>query len=175
MESWVRKDGNYSYFFGATNKPTLFSGSYNDLTDKPTISSFDGKFSSLTELPYSIFQMSINGVFNGSYFTLTDTPDLSVYQLAVNAFSGSWNDLTDKPAISTFDGSWYSLTDVPDAVWYKLPEYGNDLVHEGAVRVTTDIKINQKRIKQILLSALEIEMEFITESLPVSLIGMNSN
>jgi ribonucleoside-diphosphate reductase beta chain len=31
------------------------------------------------------------------------------------------------------------------------------------------------RIKQILLSALEIEKEFITESLPVSLIGMNQN
>ena len=33
----------------------------------------------------------------------------------------------------------------------------------------------EKRIKEILLSALEIEKEFITESLPVSLIGMNSN
>jgi ribonucleoside-diphosphate reductase beta chain len=36
-------------------------------------------------------------------------------------------------------------------------------------------KPSEKRIKQILLSALEIEKEFITESLPVSLIGMNSN
>ena len=34
---------------------------------------------------------------------------------------------------------------------------------------------SEKRIKEILLSALEIEKEFITESLPVSLIGMNSN
>ena len=33
----------------------------------------------------------------------------------------------------------------------------------------------EKRIKEILLSALEIEKEFITESLPVSLIGMNQN
>ena len=31
------------------------------------------------------------------------------------------------------------------------------------------------RIKEILLSALEIEKEFVTESLSVSLIGMNSN
>jgi ribonucleoside-diphosphate reductase beta chain len=38
-----------------------------------------------------------------------------------------------------------------------------------------DDKPSEKRIKQILLSALEIEKEFITESLPVSLIGMNSN
>jgi len=36
-------------------------------------------------------------------------------------------------------------------------------------------KLSQKRIKEIVLSALEIEKEFITESLPVSLIGMNSN
>jgi ribonucleoside-diphosphate reductase beta chain len=36
-------------------------------------------------------------------------------------------------------------------------------------------KPSDKRIKEIMLSALEIEKEFITESLPVSLIGMNSN
>jgi ribonucleoside-diphosphate reductase beta chain len=34
---------------------------------------------------------------------------------------------------------------------------------------------SNERIKEILLSALEIEKEFITESLPVSMIGMNSN
>ena len=36
-------------------------------------------------------------------------------------------------------------------------------------------KPSEKRMKEILLSALEIEKEFITESLPVSLIGMNSS
>jgi len=36
-------------------------------------------------------------------------------------------------------------------------------------------KPSEKRVKEIILSALEIEKEFITESLPVSLIGMNSN
>ena len=36
-------------------------------------------------------------------------------------------------------------------------------------------KVPQERIKEIILSALEIEKEFITESLPVSLIGMNSD
>ncbi len=34
---------------------------------------------------------------------------------------------------------------------------------------------SEERIREILLSALDIEKEFITESLPVSLIGMNSN
>jgi len=36
-------------------------------------------------------------------------------------------------------------------------------------------KLPQERVKEILLSALEIEKEFITESLPVSLIGMNKD
>lgn len=35
-------------------------------------------------------------------------------------------------------------------------------------------KVPKERIKEIIMSALEIEKEFILESLPVSLIGMNS-
>lgn len=35
-------------------------------------------------------------------------------------------------------------------------------------------KLSEKKIKEIILSALEIEKEFIIESLPVSMIGMNS-
>jgi len=37
-----------------------------------------------------------------------------------------------------------------------------------------DNKISEERIKEIICSAVEIEKVFITESLPVSLIGMNS-
>jgi len=36
-------------------------------------------------------------------------------------------------------------------------------------------KVSQDRIKEILISALEIEKEFMTEALPVSLIGMNAD
>jgi len=36
-------------------------------------------------------------------------------------------------------------------------------------------KVSEERIKEIIMSALEIEKEFITESLPVRLIGMNSD
>ncbi|OEK05817.1 ribonucleotide-diphosphate reductase subunit beta [Roseivirga misakiensis] len=36
-------------------------------------------------------------------------------------------------------------------------------------------KVPQERIKEIILDALDIEREFITESLPVRLIGMNSD
>lgn len=35
-------------------------------------------------------------------------------------------------------------------------------------------KVSKERIKEIIIDALNIEREFITESLPVSLIGMNS-
>ena len=36
-------------------------------------------------------------------------------------------------------------------------------------------KVSEEKIKEIISSALEIEKEFITESLPVDLIGMNSD
>ena len=36
-------------------------------------------------------------------------------------------------------------------------------------------KVSEEKIREILLSALEIEKEFITESLPVRLIGMNAD
>lgn len=36
-------------------------------------------------------------------------------------------------------------------------------------------KVSEERIKEIITSALEIEKEFITESLPVRLIGMNAD
>jgi ribonucleoside-diphosphate reductase beta chain len=36
-------------------------------------------------------------------------------------------------------------------------------------------KVPKERIREIIVDALNIEREFVTESLPVSLIGMNSN
>ena len=36
-------------------------------------------------------------------------------------------------------------------------------------------KVSEEKIKEIIVSALEIEKEFILESLPVRLIGMNSD
>ena len=77
-----------------TNKPTLFSGSYNDLTNKPTL--FSGSYDDLTDKPT---------LFSGSYNDLTDKPNL---------FSGSYNDLTDKPNL--FSGSYNDLTDKPAAL-----------------------------------------------------------
>ena len=36
-------------------------------------------------------------------------------------------------------------------------------------------KLSDERVKEIILDAVEIEKEFITESLPVALIGMNAS
>ena len=70
------------------------SGSYNDLTDKPT---FSGSYNDLTDKPT---------LFSGSYEDLTNTPNL-----ATVATSGSYNDLTDKPTL--FSGNYNDLTDKP--------------------------------------------------------------
>ena len=73
------------------NKPTLFSGNYNDLTNKPTL--FSGSYNDLTDKPI---------LFSGNYNDLTNKPTL---------FSGNYNDLTNKPAL--FSGSYYDLSDRP--------------------------------------------------------------
>ena len=90
-----------------------FSGSYNDLTDKPVL--FDGDYTSLTNKP---------SLFDGDYNSLTNLPTIptvpttissftndSGYALQTELFSGSYNDLTDKPVL--FDGAYSSLTGTP--------------------------------------------------------------
>jgi hypothetical protein len=75
--------------------PTVFSGDYNDLTNKPTL--FDGAYSSLTGTPTIPADVS----------DLTDTTGL----LGQSGFSGDYNDLTNKPTL--FSGSYNDLTDKP--------------------------------------------------------------
>ena len=58
------------------------SGSYNDLTGKPTL--FNGTYAALSGKPT---------LFSGSYNDLTDKPPSN--------FSGSYNDLTNKPTLPT--------------------------------------------------------------------------
>lgn len=71
-----------------TGKPTLAtvatSGSYVDLTNKPSL--FSGSYTDLTNKP---------SLFSGSYTDLTNKP-----ALATVATSGSYNDLTNRPTIS---------------------------------------------------------------------------
>lgn len=82
------------------NKPELFSGSYEDLTDVPE--GFSGDYEDLTNKPV---------LFSGDYNDLNNKPNLSLYQLTSTAFSGSYNDLTNKPNL--FSGSYADLTNKP--------------------------------------------------------------
>jgi hypothetical protein len=90
-----------------------FSGSYNDLTDKPTIPT---KTSDLTNDSNFVVGSTIATVAtSGSYNDLTDKPTIpsktsdltndsnfvSSLSLATVATSGSYNDLSDKPTIPT--------------------------------------------------------------------------
>ncbi len=83
----------------------FFSGSYNDLTNKPSL--FSGAFSDLTGKP---------NLFGGSYLDLTNKPNIfsGAYADLIGKpilFSGNYNDLINKPFI--FSGSYYDLSDKP--------------------------------------------------------------
>ena len=95
------------------NKPA-FSGSYNDLTDKPTLATVatSGSYNDLTDKPS----------FSGSYNDLTDKPTL---------FSGSYNDLTDKPTL--FSGSYNDLTDKPNLATVATSGSYDDLLNKPAL------------------------------------------
>jgi hypothetical protein len=97
-----------------------FSGSYNDLTDTPTL--FSGSYNDLTDTPV---------LFDGAYSSLTGTPTL---------FSGSYNDLTDTPTL--FSGSYLDLSNTP-----TIPSKTSDLSNDsgfvtGAAGSNTQIQYN---------------------------------
>ena len=76
---------------------STFSGSYSDLTNKPTIpTAFSGDYTDLTNKPT---------LFSGDYDDLTNKPTIPT------AFSGDYTDLTSKPTL--FDGVYDSLTSKP--------------------------------------------------------------
>ena len=101
----VARSGSYN---DLTDKPT-FSGSYNDLTDKPTLATVatSGDYNDLLNKP----------AFSGSYNDLTDKPTL-----ATVATSGSYNDLTDKPTLATVatSGSYDDLLNKPTLVFSNI-------------------------------------------------------
>ena len=114
----VARSGSYN---DLTDKPT-FSGSYNDLTDKPTLApvATSGSYNDLTDKP----------TFSGSYNDLTDKPTLAPvatsgdYNDLLNkpTFSGSYNDLTDKPTLATVatSGNYDDLLNKPDLVFSNI-------------------------------------------------------
>lgn len=121
--NWLKANKFSGSYDDLTNKPALFSGSYDDLTGKPTLATVatSGSYDDLTNKP-TLFSGSYNDLtdkptlFSGSYNDLTDKPTL---------FSGSYNDLTDKPTL--FSGSYEDLTDKPTLATVATSGSYNDL------------------------------------------------
>lgn len=86
---------------GYITAASVFSGSYNDLTNTPTL--FSGSYNDLTNTP---------ALFSGAYTDLSGKPDLSIYQLANTAFNGTYSALTGKPTL--FSGAYADLSGKPD-------------------------------------------------------------
>jgi hypothetical protein len=90
---------------------TTFSGSWTNLTNKPTL--FSGSYLALTNLP---------NLFSGNYNDLTNKPAL---------FNGNYNSLTNRPTIPT---DVNQLTDVDSL----LGGGGTSLVIDGGAAVNQD-------------------------------------
>ena len=73
------------------NKPTLFSGDYNDLLNKPSF--FNGDYNNLSNKPT---------LFSGNYDDLNNVP---------TPFSGNYDDLSNKPTL--FDSDYNNLFNTP--------------------------------------------------------------
>ena len=140
----VARSGSYN---DLTDKPT-FSGSYNDLTDKPTL--FSGSYNDLTDKP-ALAPVATSGdyndllnkpAFSGSYNDLTDKPTLATVATSGSyndltdkpSFSGSYNDLTDKPTL--FSGSYNDLTDKPTLATVATSGSYNDLTDKPLIPST---------------------------------------
>jgi hypothetical protein len=82
------------------NKPTLFSGDYDDLTNKPALAAVatSGDYNDLDNLP---------SLFSGDYGDLTNAPTL-----ATVATTGDYNDLLNTPDLSGYGDMLKSTYDV---------------------------------------------------------------
>ena len=116
-------------------KADAFSGSYNDLTNKPDLTVYAetadlGDCAYLDENELSIAYSQITGTPNiptktsdltndSGYITGVTWNDVTNKPtFATVATSGSYNDLTDKPTL--FSGDYDDLTDKPDLSVYEL-------------------------------------------------------
>ena len=98
--------------------PTLFSGDYDDLTNKPDLSIYLTGYTvtadDVTGITASLYAPIVH---THAYSAITDTPDLSVYQ-PVSGMSAyltgvTWNDVINKPDLtlqSDFTGHTSDLT-----------------------------------------------------------------
>ncbi len=97
------------------NKPTLFSGSYIDLTNKPTL--FSGSYIDLTNKPT---------LFSGSYIDLTNKPTIPAGQV-----NSDWNAVSGLAQIQ-------NKPTIPSA--YTLPTASASVI--GGIKVGANLSIN---------------------------------
>ena len=170
------------------------SGSYNDLTDKPTIPvlptlatvATTGAYADLTGTP-ALATVATSGSYNdltdkptipvlptlatvattGAYADLTGTPTL-----ATVATSGAYTDLSGKPTLSTVatSGSYSDLTNKP-----SIPTVNDSIitVRQGDTTIGT-FSLNQSSNKTLTIPASVPEIDLATLS-DLELVGVISD
>lgn len=137
----VSKSGSYA---DLSNKPTLFSGSYVDLTNKPTL--FDGTYASLTGKP-SFATVSTTG----SYTDLLNKPSIPTQytdtnaraaisatgSLAYNSTTGVFSYMAPTLATVATSGSYTDLLNKP-----SIPTQYTDTNARAAISVTGSLSYN---------------------------------
>ena len=123
------------------NKPSLSavatSGSYNDLTNKPNL--FSGSYDDLTNKPTI---PSLDGYATESYVTTAISGKANISSLATVATSGSYNDLIDKPSGLSLDLTSIQTNVIPSTsktrdlgsgtrLWKSI--YVSDIVMDGVL------------------------------------------
>ena len=98
---------------GFVKLPTAegFSGSWNDLTDKPTIPTVPTNVSAFNNDAGYLTSFTEQQVLTISHDTIYLTGGSFVKLPTAEGFSGSWNDLTDKPTL--FSGDYNDLNNKP--------------------------------------------------------------
>lgn len=122
-----------------------FSGSYNDLSNKPTIPTVDSAMSSSSENPVQ------NKVINAALNQKANASDL-----AAVATSGSYNDLRNKPTIPaavTVDSSLSSVSTNPvqnKVIKQALDQKQNTLTIDSAISGSSTNPVQNRAIKQAI-------------------------
>lgn len=106
----VATSGSYN---DLTNKPTLFSGNYNDLNNKPNIPDISGIQSKLDGIAEGA-EVNVQSDWNETT-TTSDAYIKNKPTLATVATSGNYNDLSNKPSFAAVatSGNYNDLTNRP--------------------------------------------------------------
>lgn len=108
ISAWNGKSDFSGSYTDLTDKPTLFSGDYNDLTNKPTIPTVPTNISSfVNDSGYITGYTETDPVFSASAASGITSSDISAWN-GKSDFSGDYDDLYNKPTILTidFDDAW---------------------------------------------------------------------